>query len=286
MDYKNYKHAFQQIRFSEHLEEDILSNLEKRNNKKSRTKLFSRVIFTSATALCALTLIVTLNRLDSLDCDLLSENSLAELDNISNISICQTTTTENQKVEIPDHEMVILDPASEIEKNKIVSFSGETNHADSNYEIGYIYNGTYNKLDGLNNNPSFDEAFCTTDTGKYYMCISNYSAQELSFDTKLIISTNDLIYHTNSIYLSKDSSIIIQTDLFSENCIAYYIENCQTKKLTKIQSSTKKAAINADGSYRIFGITSQNTIIDLKDCLSIEHSVTQSDSDSIIPLCY
>ena len=56
--------------------------------------------------------------------------------------------------------------------------------------------------------------------------------------------------------------------------------------LTKIQSSIKKAAINADGSYRIFGITSQNTIIDLKDCLSIEHSVTQSDSDSIIPLCY
>ena len=29
MDHKNYKHAFQQIRFSEHLEEDILSNLEK-----------------------------------------------------------------------------------------------------------------------------------------------------------------------------------------------------------------------------------------------------------------
>ena len=142
MDHKNYKHAFQQIRFSEHLEEDILSNLEKRNNKRTHTKLFSRVIFTSAAALCALTLIVTLNRSDSLDCDLLSENSLAELDNISNISVCQTTTTENQKVEIPDHEMVILDPASEIEKNKIVSFSGETNHADSNYEIGYIYNGT------------------------------------------------------------------------------------------------------------------------------------------------
>ena len=235
MDHKNYKHAFQQIRFSEHLEEDILSNLEKRNNKRTHTKLFSRVIFTSAAALCALTLIVTLNRLDSPDCDLLSENSLAELDNISNISICQTTTTENQKVEIPDHEMVILDPASEIEKNKIVSFSGETNHADSKYEIGYIYNGTYNKLDGLNNNPSFDDAFCTTDTGKYYVCISNYSAQELSFDTKLTITTNDLIYHTNSVYLSKDSSITIQTDLISENCIAYYIENCQTKKLTKIQ---------------------------------------------------
>ena len=83
------------------------------------------------------------------------------------------------------------------------------------------------------------------------MCISNYSAQELSFDTKLTITTNDLIYHTNSVYLSKDSSITIQTDLISENCIAYYIENCQTKKLTKIQSSTKKAAINADGSYRI-----------------------------------
>ena len=72
------------------------------------------------------------------------------------------------------------------------------------------------------------------------MCISNYSAQELSFDTKLTITTNDLIYHTNSVYLSKDSSITIQTDLISENCIAYYIENCQTKKLTKIQSSTKK----------------------------------------------
>ena len=99
MDHKKYKHAFQQIRFSEHLEEDILSNLEKRNNKKTRTKLFSRVIFTSAASLCALTLIVTLNRSDSLDCDLLSENSLAELDNISNISVCQTTTTENQKVE-------------------------------------------------------------------------------------------------------------------------------------------------------------------------------------------
>ena len=66
------------------------------------------------------------NRSDSLDCDLLSENSLAELDNISNISVCQTTTTENQKVEIPDHEMVILDPDSEIEKNKIVSFSHKT----------------------------------------------------------------------------------------------------------------------------------------------------------------
>ena len=71
MDHKKYKHAFQQIRFSEHLEEDILSNLEKRNNKKTRTKLFSRVIFTSAASLCALTLIVTLNRSDSLDCDLL-----------------------------------------------------------------------------------------------------------------------------------------------------------------------------------------------------------------------
>ena len=108
-------------------------------------------------------------------------------------------------------------------------------NADSNYEIGYIYNGTYNKLDGLNNTPSFDEAFCTTDTGKYYVCISNYSAQELSFDTKLTITTNDLIYHTNSVYLSKDSSITIETDLISENCIAYYIENCQTKKFNHQQ---------------------------------------------------
>ena len=138
-----------------------------------------------------------------------------------------------------------------LKKIKLFLFLVKLINADSNYEIGYIYNGTYNKLDGLNNTPSFDEAFCTTDTGKYYVCISNYSAQELSFDTKLTITTNDLIYHTNSVYLSKDSSITIQTDLISENCIAYYIENCQTKKLTKIQSSTKKAAINADGSYRI-----------------------------------
>ena len=58
------------------------------------------------------------------------------------------------------------------------------------------------------------------------------------------------------------------------------------QKIDKNSIINKKAAINADGSYRIFGITSQNTIIDLKDCLSIEHSVTQSDSDSIIPLCY
>ena len=286
MDRNVYKNAFQQIRFSEHLEEDILANLEKRSNKKSHTKLVSRLVFTSAAALCALALIITVNRATSLHCDLLSEDSIAKLENISNISVRETTTAENQTIELSDHEMVILDPDSEIEKNKIVSFSGETDTTDSNYEIGYIYNGTYNKLDTLNDVLSFDETFCTADTGKYYVCISNYSAQEMTFDTKLTITTNDLVYHTNSIHLSKGSTITIQTNQISKNCVGYYLENCQTNELTKISSSTRKAGIIADGSYRIFGITDQNHIVDLSDCISIEQSATKSEGDFIIPLGY
>ncbi len=286
MDRNVYKNAFQQIRFSEHLEEDILANLEKQSNKKSHTKFVSRIVFTSAAALCALALVITVNRSNSLHCDLLSEDSIAKLENISNISVRETTTAENQTIELSNHEMVILDPDSEIEKNKIVSFSGETDTTDSNYEIGYIYNGTYNKLDTLNDALSFDETFCTADTGKYYVCISNYSAQEMTFDTKLTITTNDLVYHTNSIHLSKDSTITIQTNQISENCVGYYLENCQTKELTKIPSSTRKAGIIADGSYRIFGITDQNHIVDLSDCISVEQSANKSEGDFIIPLGY
>lgn len=286
MDRNVYKNSFQKIRFSEHLEEDILANFEKQNNKKSHTKLVSRIVFTSAAALCALALIITVNRSTSLHCDLLSEDSIAKLENISNISVRKTTTGENQTIELSDHQMIILNPDSEIEKNKIVSFSGEANTTSGNYEIGYIYNGTYNKLDTLNDALSFDETFCTADTGKYYVCISNYSAQEMTFDTKLTIMTNDLVYHTHSIHLSKDSTITIQTNQISENCIGYYLENCQTKELTKIPSSTRKAGIIADGSYRIFGITDQNHIVDLSDCISLEQSATKSESDFIIPLGY
>ena len=286
MDRIVYKNAFQQIHFSEHLEEDILANLEKRSNQKSHTKFVSRIVFTSAAALCTLALIITANRAASLHCDLLSEDSIAKLENISNISVRETTTAENQTIELSDHEMVILDPDNEIEKNKIVSFSGETDSTDSNYEIGYIYNGTYNKLDTLNDALSFDETFYTTNTGKYYVCISNYSAQKMTFDTKLSITTNDLVYHTNSIHLSKGSTITIQTNQISENCVGYYLENCQTNELTKIPSSTRKAGIISDGSYRIFGITDQNHIVDLSDCISIEQSANKSEGDFIIPLGY
>ena len=286
MDCNAYKNAFQQIRFSGHLEEDILANIEKRSNKKSHTKLVSRIIFTSAAALCALALIITMNRSTSLHCDLLSEDSIAKLENISNISVQETTTAKNQTIELSNHEMVILDSDSEIRKNKIVSFSGKTDSTDGNYEIGYIYNGTYNKLDTLNDALSFDETFCTSDTGKYYVCISNYSAQKMTFDTNLTITTNDLVYHTNSIHLSKGSTITIQTNQISENCVGYYLENCQTKELIKISSSTRKAGIIADGSYRIFGITDQNDIVDLSDCISIEQSATKSEGDFIIPLGY
>jgi len=56
--------------------------------------------------------------------------------------------------------------------------------------------------------------------------------------------------------------------------------------LTKIPFSTRKTGIIADGSYRIFGITDQNHIVDLSDCISIEQSVTKSEGDFIIPLGY
>lgn len=38
--------------------------------------------------------------------------------------------------------------------------------------------------------------------------------------------------------------------------------------------------------YRIFGITDQNHIVDLSDCISIEQSATKSEGDFIIPLGY
>ena len=62
--------------------------------------------------------------------------------------------------------------------------------------------------------------------------------------------------------------------------------HCQTNELTKIPFSTRKTGIIADGSYRIFGITDQNHIVDLSDCISIEQSATKSEGDFINPLGY
>ena len=50
--------------------------------------------------------------------------------------------------------------------------------------------------------------------------------------------------------------------------------------------TSQKTGIIADGSYRIFGITDQNHIVDLSDCISIEQSATKSEGVFIIPLGY
>ena len=279
MDNRQYKNAFQNIHFSENLGEKILDEIH--NVSKRNVKPFHKIIYTGvAAAFCILALCLSLPAVSSYQ--ILSRNARTAICDIQKFSVQKGSDLEH--MEIKKNEMILIDTARQLEQNQMVSFAGHVEGDSLNYEIGYVYNDQYSKLDTLSDTADFEETFCTTEQGSYYLCISNYSSDSLRFDGNIQVNTNDLTYRADTIYLSDNTTITIQAGTIPEPCIAYYIENCQTKKNSKIPVSTKKAINTADGSYRIFGITSSEKIIDLKDCISIEQSVTQSENDAIIPL--
>lgn len=281
MDNRQYKNAFQNIHFSENLEEQILDEIHHASARNGKTR--RRLIYTGVAAtLCMLVLCIMVPTVSSYQ--ILSRKSRSAVHGILKFSVLKSSDLEN--LEVKKSEMLLIDSTQQFEQNQPVSFEGNVEGDSLNYEIGYIYNDQYTKLDSFYDASSFEESFCTSGAGSYYLCISNHSTESFIFTGNVNVNTNDLTYQADAIYLSENSTITIQTDTIQEHCITYYIENCQTKKISKIPVTTKKAVITTNGSYRIFGVTSNHAIIDLKNCISVENSVTQSECDSFIPLKY
>lgn len=281
MDKEAYRHAFCQLKFSAQLEDDVMKKLHDEPGEKRRKINFKRG-GVAAAFLCILIMSIHIFSSDRI----LSREAKKNMDYISKFSVEKLDDFTVSGTKVRGNEMLILELPSEIQKNRLVSVTGDIKQQTSSYEIGYIHDGEYTKLEDAHDKTAFTAAFCTSDSGQYYFCVSNLMADSLSITAVISVSTNDLIYQTGAVHLAEGSTVTINTEALTSRFAAFYLENCQTGEILEIPYSSKKIGIAQDGSYRIFGITSEHEILDLKNYISVQLSSMNSEGDSFTFLGY
>jgi hypothetical protein len=290
MNRKTYIEAFNKIQVSPDIENKIMdviltTDLSKRKKYRWRYGLIP--------VICGIVICLLLLPKKELKCELLSDSTIAELDNVKDITIKQMENDNSkatiETVSVSHGQMIILDSGMQLKKEDKVTFAGNVTQKNSKYEIGYIYDGNYNVLESSFNSATVLEEIEVREDGDYYFCITNLSNTKMDFSGMVSVQTDDLIYHLNSIYLNEGEIIYVDiAQLKTEiNIQACYIQNCSTGNTSEIPLNLGSYGVIESGTYRIYAISDNQDIVDLSEKIGIQEEVTpQNENSFFIPLNY
>ena len=190
-------------------------------------------------------------------------------------------------ISIEPQEIMVFDYDNANQEN-ISTILAAVKGKTQSYDIGYVNNGTYTCLKHQISDSLIHLSASTENRRNFKWYVKNLSSGTITVSARISYRSNDLVYRnsdndTDTLRVSKGQQISLThisscTDNVSVQHI--YLYNLETMEQTelRLQSDSVFYEIKNTGTYVVYGITNNNTVINLSSYFSIGIS-----SDKNIP---
>ena len=181
-------------------------------------------------------------------------------------------------ISIEPQEIMVFDYDNANQEN-ISTILAAVKGKTQSYDIGYVNNGTYTCLKHQISDSLIHLSASTENRRNFKWYVKNLSSGTITVSARISYRSNDLVYRnsdndTDTLRVSKGQQISLThisscTDNVSVQHI--YLYNLETMEQTelRLQSDSVFYEIKNTGTYAVYGITNNDTVINLSSYFSI-----------------
>lgn len=285
MNKETYRKLMDKIQFSDDLTQNVMEKIDSLQDQRfSLSSLQKRITaLTAVLGIAAAAAFGIYNFSGNI-----SENQMHTSGYSSTVeSVSAKADGTVKDISIEPQEIMVFDYDNANQEN-ISTILAAVKGKTQSYDIGYVNNGTYTCLKHQISDSLIHLSASTENRRNFKWYVKNLSSGTITVSARISYRSNDLVYRnsdndTDTLRVSKGQQISLThisscTDNVSVQHI--YLYNLETMEQTelRLQSDSVFYEIKNTGTYVVYGITNNNTVINLSSYFSIGIS-----SDKNIP---
>lgn len=276
MNKETYRKLMDKIQFSDDLTQNVMEKIDSLQDQRfSLSSLQKRITaLTAVLGIAAAAVFGIYNFSGNI-----SENQMHTSGYSSTVeSVSAKADGTVKDISIEPQEIMVFDYDNANQENIstiLAAIKGKT----QSYDIGYVNNGTYTCLKHQISDSLIHLSASTENSRNFKWYVKNLSSGTITVSARISYRSNDLVYRnsdndTDTLRVSKGQQISLThisscTDNVSVQHI--YLYNLETMEQTelRLQSDSVFYEIKNTGTYAVYGITNNDTVINLSSYFSI-----------------
>ena len=276
MNKETYRKLMDKIQFSDDLTQNVMEKIDSLQDQRiSLSSLQKRITaLTAVLGIAAAAAFGIYNFSGNI-----SENQMHTSGYSSTVeSVSAKADGTVKDISIEPQEIMVFDYDNANQENIstiLAAIKGKT----QSYDIGYVNNGTYTCLKHQISDSLIHLSASTENRRNFKWYVKNLSSGTITVSARISYRSNDLVYRnsdndTDTLRVSKGQQISLThisscTDNVSVQHI--YLYNLETMEQTelRLQSDSVFYEIKNTGTYAVYGITNNDTVINLSSYFSI-----------------
>lgn len=276
MNKETYRKLMDKIQFSDDLTQNVMEKIDSLQDQRfSLSSLQKRITaLTAVLGIAAAAAFGIYNFSGNI-----SENQMHTSGYSSTVeSVSAKADGTVKDISIEPQEIMVFDYDNANQEN-ISTILAAVKGKTQSYDIGYVNNGTYTCLKHQISDSLIHLSASTENRRNFKWYVKNLSSGTITVSARISYRSNDLVYRnsdndTDTLRVSKGQQISLThisscTDNVSVQHI--YLYNLETMEQTelRLQSDSVFYEIKNTGTYAVYGITNNNTVINLSSYFSI-----------------
>lgn len=276
MNKETYRKLMDKIQFSDDLTQNVMEKIDSLQDQRiSLSSLQKRITaLTAVLGIAAAAAFGIYNFSGNI-----SENQMHTSGYSSTVeSVSAKADGTVKDISIEPQEIMVFDYDNANQEN-ISTILAAVKGKTQSYDIGYVNNGTYTCLKHQISDSLIHLSASTENRRNFKWYVKNLSSGTITVSARISYRSNDLVYRnsdndTDTLRVSKGQQISLThisscTDNVSVQHI--YLYNLETMEQTelRLQSDSVFYEIKNTGTYVVYGITNNNTVINLSSYFSI-----------------
>lgn len=276
MNKETYRKLMDKIQFSDDLTQNVMEKIDSLQDQRfSLSSLQKRITaLTAVLGIAAAAVFGIYNFSGNI-----SENQMHTSGYSSTVeSVSAKADGTVKDISIEPQEIMVFDYDNANQEN-ISTILAAVKGKTQSYDIGYVNNGTYTCLKHQISDSLIHLSASTENSRNFKWYVKNLSSGTITVSARISYRSNDLVYRnsdndTDTLRVSKGQQISLThisscTDNVSVQHI--YLYNLETMEQTelRLQSDSVFYEIKNTGTYVVYGITNNDTVINLSSYFSI-----------------
>ncbi len=276
MNKETYRKLMDKIQFSDDLTKNVMEKIDSLQDQRfSLSSLQKRITaLTAVLGIAAAAAFGIYNFSGNI-----SENQMHTSGYSSTVeSVSAKADGTVKDISIEPQEIMVFDYDNANQEN-ISTILAAVKGKTQSYDIGYVNNGTYTCLKHQISDSLIHLSASTENRRNFKWYVKNLSSGTITVSARISYRSNDLVYRnsdndTDTLRVSKGQQISLThisscTDNVSVQHI--YLYNLETMEQTelRLQSDSVFYEIKNTGTYVVYGITNNDTVINLSSYFSI-----------------
>lgn len=276
MNKETYRKLMDKIQFSDDLTKNVMEKIDSLQDQRFSLSFLQKRI-TALTAVLGIAAAAAFGIYNF--SGNISENQMHTSGYSSTVeSVSAKADGTVKDISIEPQEIMVFDYDNANQEN-ISTILAAVKGKTQSYDIGYVNNGTYTCLKHQISDSLIHLSASTENRRNFKWYVKNLSSGTITVSARISYRSNDLVYRnsdndTDTLRVSKGQQISLThisscTDNVSVQHI--YLYNLETMEQTelRLQSDSVFYEIKNTGTYAVYGITNNDTVINLSSYFSI-----------------